>query len=132
MNFNAAKDVVFIEALVTFHERREEAIDLPIPSKLLQSLRQQGGLVIGTEMFTVLEDMGSAEEIKQQLSSNHERVAQLHLWVEGMLDRQDGWALGTRKKNVRKVKKWVAEAERLSEDSAGLVKQLEVIEGVYA
>lgn len=132
MIIDEQKDILFVACVLGFHERREEALELPIPSNLLLSLRQYGGLLVGTEMMDDLNRMTEADEIQEKLTENRARVSQLHKWVQGMVERQDGWAVSTRKKNVRKVKKWLAEAEGLSAESEQMTLRLSEIEQVYS
>jgi hypothetical protein len=129
MSINEQKDIMFIACLAGFHERRERALQLPVPSTLLISLHQYGGLLVGGEMLEELGRMSEAEEIQEKLTENRERVTQIHGWVQKMVERQDGWAESTRKRNVRKVKKWMAEAEELFGESEQLIGRLSELEG---
>ena len=131
MIIDEQKDILFVACVLGFHERREEALGLPIPSDLVLSLRQFGGLLVGTEMLGDLNRMNEADEIQAKLKEHRERVSKLHKWVQGMVERQDGWKIVTRKKNVRKVKHWLAEAEDLSTESEQMTQRLAEIEQVY-
>lgn len=124
MNIDVRDDIVFIACVANFHERREQAMGLPMPSDLLISLHQYGGLVVGREMLGELDRMSEAQKIQEQLETNRERVNQLHGWVQKMVERQDGWAKSTRRKNVGKVKRWLREAEGLTTESEGLIGRL--------
>lgn len=122
------RDVDFIDELAQFHERREEAIDLPLPSDLLLALYGYARGIIALQMFEELEVMATASDLLDIIKKNRKRVDYLGKRAGRLLKNEPNWKPSTRKRNTYKARAWLREGLKLTEEAKEATEKLKQLE----
>lgn len=122
------EDIDFIDEVAQFHERREEALDLPMPSDLLLALYGYARGIIARQMFEELEVMATASDLMDIINKNHKRVSYLNKRAGRLQKNEPYWKKSTRKRNTYRLKAWLRESEALVEKAGEALIKLQQIE----
>ena len=67
------RDIDFIDEVAQFHERREKALEFPLPSDLLLAIYGYARGIIALQMFEQLETMATAADLYAIIKKNRKR-----------------------------------------------------------
>ena len=125
------RDIDFVDEVAQFHERREEALELPLPSDLLLALYGYARGIIALQMFEELEVMATASDLLDIIEKNRKRIDYLGKRAGRLLKNEPGWKPSTRKRNTYKARAWLREGIKLTEEAEKATKKLKQLEGYH-
>ena len=131
MDFVDARDTDFIDEVAQFHERREEALEFPLPSDLLLALYGYARGIIALQMFRELETIATAVDLSAVITKSQKRVKILNKRAKRMLKNEPTWKPSTRKQNTYKAKAMVREAMSLADVAEKAADELKQLEGYH-